>query len=105
MKNDGQLDFLRLLNDSDNTNIDRIQLRLPNAHHQIHDEDAFNIIPKLEIKLKCIIGAIGDAVKDTNWFSKWNETKNELKWVLYRMKACRTEQNLWESLKQVIVHY
>lgn len=50
-------------------------------------------------KLKCIIQSIDEAVKDSNVSDTWNKTKQQLRYVLMRMKACRTEQTIKDEIK------
>lgn len=50
-------------------------------------------------KLKCIIQSIDEAVKDSNVLDIWNKTKQQLGYVLKRMKACRTEQTIKDEIK------
>lgn len=58
-------------------------------------------IDKLSIRenLKCVIQSIDEAVKGSNVLDIWNKTKQQLGYVLKRMKACRTEQTIKDEIK------
>lgn len=55
----------------------------------------------IQVKLKCIIRAIDETVKEanTNVAEIWKEAKQQLEYGLIRMKACRTEQTISDELK------
>ena len=59
------------------------------------------MVEKINIqeKLKCIIQSIDEAVKGSNVSDIWNETRQQLGYVLMRMKACRTEQTIKDQIK------
>lgn len=50
-------------------------------------------------KFKCIIQSIDEAVKDSKVKDIWNGTKQQLGYVLERMKGCRTEQTIKDEIK------
>lgn len=53
----------------------------------------------IQQRLKCIADAIGDAVKENDFNSIWEQAKRDLKNVGERMKKCRTEQSKEDMAK------
>lgn len=65
----------------------------------IIDSESINKI-NIQEKLKCIIRAIDEALKGTKEITIiWKETKQQLGFVLMRMKSCRREQTITDEIK------
>lgn len=43
-------------------------------------------------RLKCMIEAVDDAIKESDFQGVWDQTKQDLNTVVERMEACKTEQ-------------
>lgn len=52
-------------------------------------------------RIKCMIEAIRDAVKETDYEKIVEKMKQEMEEVGNRMKSCQTEQDRWEAAKWV----
>lgn len=50
-------------------------------------------------RIKCMIEAIRDAVKETDYEKIVEKMKQEMEEVGNRMKSCQTEQDRWEAAK------
>lgn len=52
-------------------------------------------------KLKCVIKALGKAVKDTDYESVYDELKKELEEVLHNIEACKEQSGVLGKTKYV----
>lgn len=63
-------------------------------------EEDFSIEARNPVeRLRCIIEAITDAVKETDFQKIWEEYKKDLEQLLERLRGCRNEPSAWEQAK------
>lgn len=69
------------------------------AQHELAEEEysieEFNAIERL----RCIIDATNDAVKETDFQAIWEEYKKDLEQLIERLKDCKNEASPWEQAK------